>query len=558
MIKMALPVETKISQKREVVFKRYEQGQMINIPVALEQLVPSGHLSRIVDHVVERIEMENLRVYYSGGGSSPYDPKMMLKVWIYGYCERIYTSRRLAKAMREHVVFMWLSGAQTPCFKTLSAFRSERMQQMVDTVAKQVLLLLVERGYVDPQDLYVDGSKWEANANRHKVTWAKNTERHKSTVIGRIDALLEQSRALQQEEDRHYGNRDLAEVGAEKQLKIELDSTQVRQHLQELNALIEAKAEEKVQEKKALGQIKKKLTEEVQKLEKYEGQEQILQGRNSYSKTDSDAIAMRMKDGRLLPGYNIQHTTTNQYIANWTVEQGASDSPTLEAHVAKLKERLQGLPVDFKGHNLCADAGYGSEENYAMLESMGMGAYVKYPLFDQEQSGELQKKRFRAENFPYDPKSDTFRCPQERKLHFVETFEVVTKNGYRKQMRRYQCESCEGCPMAAECKKSEIKARSVGISVQGEAYKQKAQELLNSKKGIEMRKQRGVEVEGTFGDIKYNMQHRRFSLRGKKKVYVEYGLLAIGHNLRKVYCQESGCWADTYAQRANKKAKKAA
>jgi transposase len=550
------PIEAKIQPNRKVIFKPYEQEQKINIPVNVSEMVPAGHLSRIINEVVEQVPMENLTVYYAGGGASSYHPKMLIKVWLYGYCERVYTSRRLAKALRENIVFIWLAGGQVPCFKTLSEFRGERMQDMIDIVFKQVLLLLVEEGYIELKDLYVDGSKWEANANRHKITWAKNTARYKEAVLGRIEELLREARELQAAEDAQYGKGDLPEVGEGKEVSLVLNSTQASQCLVELNRLIEEKAEEKAQQK-ALKQIEKKLLEEQQKLQKYEQQERLLAGRNSYSKTDPDATALRMKDERLLPGYNVQHTTDHQYIVNWTIEQCASDSPTLPPHLDKLKERQQGLPVPER-QNLDGDAGYGSEENYAELERRGINAYLKYPLFDQEQSGELLKKPFRRENFPYDPESDSFTCPQSRKLNFLEERSVTTTNGYQKTVRLYQSENCDNCPFAPDCKKSEDKARTVSYSPKGEACKQKAREMLNSEKGLQMRSERGIEVESGFGDIKYNMQHQRFILREKKKVYVEYGLLSIGHNLRKVYCEKSGCWAAYYAQRASKRAKKRA
>lgn len=93
-------------------------------------MVPAGHLSRIISEVVEQIPMESLIVYYAGGGASSYQPKMMIKEWLYGYCEWLYTSRRMAKALRENIVFIWLAGGQCPCFKTLSEFRGERMQKL--------------------------------------------------------------------------------------------------------------------------------------------------------------------------------------------------------------------------------------------------------------------------------------------------------------------------------------------------------------------------------------------------------------------------------------------
>jgi len=263
-----------------------------------------------------------------------------------------------------------------------------------------------------------------------------------------------------------------------------------------------------------------------------------------------------MKDDRLLPAYNVQQTTTRQYVVNYTIAQNGSDSPTLPGHLDKMEVRFEGLAKP-KRTSVGADAGYGSEENYADLERRGIEAYVKYPLWYQEVSGELSKKTFRRENWVYDATSDTYTCPEGRTLVFKGEEKRTSENGYEKTVRIYECQSCENCPFAAECKKSESQNRTVMHSEKGESYKAKAKKLLETDRGREVRSNRSVEVESTFGDIKYNMKHDRFILRGTNKVYVEYGLLSIGHNLRKVYCKESGIWAAYYAQRASKKGEKA-
>ena len=557
---MATKIERNKDKVREKVFKNYDQDQVFHAPIFIADLIPPVHLVRIVDKVVEEIDMSSLELYYVGGGRSAYHPKMMIKLWIYGYCERIYTSRRLTKMIRENVNYIWLSGGQQPCFKTMSDFRSGKLQEMVDMVFKQVLAMLIDLGYIDLDDLYVDGSKWEANANRHKVVWRKNTERYKSVVIERIEALLLEIKALQLEEDAKYGVKDLAEKGSGEDISMVLTSEIVEQHLISLQNLVSAQAVAQVENKKHKRQteaekLAKKLSEEQSKLIKYEAQESILGNRNSYNKTDEDATMLRMKDERLLPAYNVEHTTSQQYVTNYTIAQNASDSPTLIPHIEKMAERFEGL-ADLKDTALGADAGYGSEENYAYLEGRGMIAYVKYPMWYQEQTGELAKKLFRRENWTYDKESDSYTCPNNRKLNFAYQKTDITDNGYERTVHVYQSESCKDCPFAEQCKRSEQSARTVQHSPKGEAYKEKAKELLDTPKGKEMRKQRSIEVESVFGDIKFNMQHDRFILRGKNKVYVEYGLLAIGHNLRKVYCQQSGIWEDYYAQRAAKKAQK--
>ena len=560
-------METKVIKKK-VIFKPYDQKQYVSVPIDISSFIGAGHMVRIIDGVVESMDMSVLENYYSGGGCSSYHPKMLIKVWIYGYCTKVYTSRPLSKALVEQLPFMWLAGGQSPCFKTLSEFRGHRLQGLIDDVFKEILLLLIDQGYITLEDIYIDGSKWEANGNKYKVIWAKNTERYKADVLARIEELLKEVHALQAAEDAQYGTRHLESMGEDKEVSIVLNSEQVRSQIQSLQSLIAQKAEkaEQLQDKTAKKVLKRLTTlsnalgKEEAKIEKYEQQEVLLNGRNSYSKTDNDATALRMKDERLLPAYNVQHSTNNQFVINYTVGQTASDSPTLPEHLDKLEQRFEQIEgiVKPEQQNVVADAGYGSEENYADLQRRGMVAYVKYPLFYQEQSGEILKMKFRRENFAYDAQNDTFTCPNNRKLKFNHEEKKKTQTGYEKDIRVYLCESCEDCPFAADCKKKEYGQRSVQMSLKGEAFKEQAKEKLTSEKGIERRKQRSVEVESVFGDLKYNMKHERFMLRSLEKVYVEYGLLSIAHNLRKVYCDQSGIWADYYAQRAAKKTQKRA
>lgn len=231
----------KIGQKREIRYKSYDQSLRIDLPVLLEDLIKENALVRIIDEIVEAIDQKELDNYYSNLGCPAYFPKMLIKVWIYGYCTEVYTCRPLAQKLREDLGFMWLAGGQRPCFKTLGDFRGKRMRGMVDTIFEQVLSYLVEQGYVNLDDLYIDGSKWEANGNRYKVVWRKNTERYKDRVSVRIRDLLEQIRELQRQEDEEYGSRDLPGHQCEEEIQIVLKSTELRQHVKKLNEVISQK-----------------------------------------------------------------------------------------------------------------------------------------------------------------------------------------------------------------------------------------------------------------------------------------------------------------------------
>lgn len=255
----------------------------------------------------------------------------------------------------------------------------------------------------------------------------------------------------------------------------------------------------------------------MEKLEKYEAQENILSGRNSYSRTDPDATFMRMKDQRLAAGYNVIIGTNNQMILNYSLSQSAGESHLLPGHLDKLENSLS-IPKA-----VIADAAYGSEENYAYLQQRGIENYLKYSTFHSEKTGM---------KFVYDKHTDTFTCPDGRTMHYYEPRKHRNVNGFESTARAYRPQTCQGCTLAVQCKKGET--RTIQLNQNFEAFKQHARDNLTSEKGIKLRKQRCFDVETVFGDIKHNYGFRRFMLRGLEKVNVEFGLISIAHNIRKI------------------------
>jgi len=183
---------------------------------------------------------------------------------------------------------------------------------------------------------------------------------------------------------------------------------------------------------------------------------------------------------------------------------------------------------------LIADAGYGSEENYAYLNDRNITAYVKYNLFHYEQKKRYQKKKaYRQENFTYLQEKDQYLCPQGKVLSYQFTKDVTSYNGYQSARRVYGCSDCEGCPVKADCTKSKYNCR-IYIGVELLEMRKTARELLTSPEGVKMRSQRPIEVEAVYGRLKHNWGFRRFLLRGVDKVKIEWGLLNIAHNIAKV------------------------
>lgn len=504
-------------------FKDSHQHQMHLLPPSLEDFIDSQHLVRIIDQFVSSLSSKLWAKVFTGGGAPSYHPKIMLKVILYGYSVKIYSCRQIARAIRQDVTFMWLACMQRPTFNTINRFRSDYFRDILEDVFTELLDFLHERGYISYTDFFVDGSKLEANAGRYTYVWRKSTERYKSAVKERIKKLFQEIDQINQEEDEKYGDSDLPERGED----IEVTSKEIRNVAKELNDRLSRVSDKK--EERKLNRAVSRFEKEGDKLSKYEDQEGLLHGRNSYSKTDPDATFMRLKDDRLRPAYNIQISTENQFVTNYSASQNASDTVTFPDHLEKITERgVAYIPKNYMG-----DSAYGSEENYQLLEQHEIQSYLKYNTYHLEKNKNRKKNPFHRDKFSYNSEEDYYLCPAGKKLIYKETIQKKTKTGHLSSIRIYECEGCFSCLYKTQCTKSKDN-RQIHHNRQLEKYKEKVRLRLDSEYGLTLRKRRGIEVETFFGDLRQNCRFNRFHLRGLVKTEHELGLIAISHNLRKL------------------------
>ena len=191
------------------------------IPLNLEEMIPGDHLVRQVDEIVNRIDTSVLDEQYEGGGTSAYHPVMMLKVILYAYSQRIFSSRRIAKALRENTHFLWLSRMNQPDFRTVNRFRGVILRKTIENLFTQLVEELLNLGLVDLEQYFVDGTKMEANANRYSFVWKKSTENYKAKLQENVKTLLNEVDAVQEWEDGVYGERDLNEMEGGKEITSE-------------------------------------------------------------------------------------------------------------------------------------------------------------------------------------------------------------------------------------------------------------------------------------------------------------------------------------------------
>lgn len=312
---------------RQPFFKPYDQKQVLAIPPTLEDLIPQAHPVRIVNEVINKLNIEPLLKAYHIKGSSSYHPQLLLKVVVYGYVTNTYSSRKLAAACRESIYFMWLSSMSYPDHNTINRFRGVRLKHALRSVFEDVVKLLAEEGLLSIEEVNTDGTKIEANANKYTFVWKKSIQANKEKMKKQLTEIWQYAQQVASDEGKMPEPPDFTEI----------DSEKVKAAVDQLNEKLAGKdnIDKKVKEK--LKYITKKYPENIAK---YEQQEAILGQRNSYSKTDHDATFMRMKEdhmknGQLKPGYNVQISTSNPFIVNYTIHPNPTDTTTLTAHLAQ-------------------------------------------------------------------------------------------------------------------------------------------------------------------------------------------------------------------------------
>ena len=501
----------------KLAIKSDNRKQNLLLPPSLDELVPENHMVRVVDAVLDRLDISDILSTYRGGGNSAFNPKMMLKVLVFAYLSNVYSSRRIEELLRRDIYFMWLAGMKRPDFRTINYYRGKRLKEGFDTVFTQVVRLLHEEGFVSLKVQYIDGTKIESVANKYTFVWRGSVEKYDARLKAKTEALLRQIEQNHAIEDK------------ENPVPEELTAEEVTKRVERIKEKVDADNLGK-EERKALKQIE---TDSVPRMNRYKEQLETMGSRNSYSKTDPDATFMRMKEdamlnGQLKPGYNIQISTENQFITNFGIYQRPTDTLTMISYLESFKARY-----GMQSEEIVADSGYGSEENYEYMFSNGMTPYVKYNMFHVEQRRGYRNNPFRVSNLFYNPDDDFYICPMGQKLKFIRQEKRYTASGYQQTVSVYRACRCEGCPLRGQCHKSK-RDRQIEVNHTLDDYKARARELLTSEQGIKHRSNRPIEPEAVFGQIKECGRFRRLRLKGLTGAKIDFGLKALAHNLRKL------------------------
>lgn len=499
------------------------------IPMDFEILIPKDDSVRLLSQITEELDYRNLAMAYSIKGRNPaIPPKIMFQVLVYAYMNKIYSTRKIEEACKRDINFMWLiQGHNAPDHNTIARFRTGRLSECIEDLFNQLVVRLSEIGEIKYENIFIDGTKVEANANKYSFVWKKAVNKNEVKLQEKVKQLIEKINA---EYKTEYELKESCDIqGLESTLKSilsYLNKMKEKENIEFVNG--------KGKRKTNLQRLIESTEEFLEKQMKYSEYNKIFDGRNSFSKTDTDATFMHMKDdhmrnAQLKPGYNIQIGVEGGYVVGVDVSSERSDQLTLIPFLEKLEENLPE-----KYENVIADAGYESEENYVYLEEHQQNAYIKPQVYEQWKKRSFKNLIGKRENMDYDESLDEYICNQGRKLKRIGISKRKSKSGYISEITTYECESCENCTVKSKCTK--VKGnRRMDTSKIFIDKRSKSLNNITTPKGIMLRMNRSIQVEGAFGALKEDYGYRRFLTRGKNNVYVEFLLLCFGFNINKLH-----------------------
>lgn len=484
------------------------------LPMDLEIKIAENDPVRKLVEICEELDYSKLYDQYVRTWRK-YDPVTIFMLLVYGYMNRLYSSREIENACRTDIRFMWiLQDEPVPDHSTIARFQEGKLLPVIEDLFYQLIMKLMSLGEVSYDHAFVDGTKIEANANRYSFVWAKAVEKllQKETVktLADIEKIC-----------NAYGFADNLTV--EDCLK-KLYEIAACWHIEFVHG--------KGRHKTPLQRDVELLEKHMEKKQQYIAYLQIMNGRKSFSKTDTDATFMRMKEdhmknGQLKPGYNVQIMVNSEYV----VGLGAFANPTDVNTLVPFMERVYNHTHE-RVRRVIADAGYESEENYSYLQANGQMAFIKPSNYEQQKK--RKKNPYAVENMEYNEEEDHFLCPNNRHLVCTEELHSKTQSGFQSTKRVYTCESCAGCPCREQCYKGKKENREIKVSTKFKHQREESLRNIRSEEGILLRMNRSIQVEGTFGVWKQDYRFRRFAMRGKQGIETQLFLLAFAYNIQKL------------------------
>ena len=507
-----------------------EEGYQLKLPLNIETIIPEDDSVRLLSQFVEAMDLTDLYSTYERINSV--SPRTLLKIVLYSYMNGDYSSRSMELNCKRDINFMFLlEGAPAPDHATFARFRSIHFAPCSKRILAEMSNTLFDLGEVSGETIFIDGTKIEASANKYTFVWKKAVTKNQAKLLIKLADFVAECEQLY---DLKIVYGDTVKIKHVKKLRKKLYALKQSENVVFVHGIGKRKT--------PLQKSIEALEEYLSKLKEYNQKIHICGERNSYSKTDHDATFMRMKEdamgnGQLKPAYNLQHGVDSEYITWLTIGPQPTDTTTL---IPFLKDAEKHL--NFKYKNITADAGYESEENYLFLEENGQLSYIKPANYEISKTRKYRNDIGKIENMEYDEALDIYTCRNGKKLTVDHIRHSKSKTRYVSEKTIYRCENCESCPYKKDCIngnncKTPLEERTKTLQVVKTflKYRQENLERILSDDGILFRTNRSIQAEGSFGDLKQDMQFRRYLSKGTTNVLAESTLLAMARNINKLH-----------------------
>ena len=450
-----------------------DRNQATMFPERLDDYVAEDSPVRVVDVFIDDLDISGLgfRTQANDTGRPAYHPTTMLKIYVYGYLNRVQSSRRLEREAQRNIELMWLTGRLAPDFKTIADFRKDN-GEAIRLVCREFVMLCKKLDLLTNAFVAIDGSKFKAVNNRDRNFTRAKMKRRLAEVEASIDRYLDQ-----------LASADRAEPAEDNTQRLEDKVAALKEEMARLKKL------------------------EVRMLEAPDKQ---------LSQTDPDARSMNSR-GSGMVGYNVQSAVDSQHhliIAHEVTNVGSDRS-----QLAKMAKQAQAVLGRDK-LEVVADRGYYNGDEIRACEQAGIEAYLPKP----NTSGNKARGLFDRSEFHYQADDDEYECPAGERL--IYRFTHMDKG---KEMRRYWSSACTRCPIKNRCTTGQY--RRIGRWVH-EAVVERAQARLDRAPDV-MRVRRAT-VEHPFGTIKSWMGSTHFSMKTLPRVSTEMSLHVLAYNLKRV------------------------
>jgi len=466
------------------------------LPPSIEELIPEDHICYLVEALVDSIDFEAFDLKYAGAGHPAYHPRVLLKILVMGVMDRVRSSRRLAKAARENIVYMHLSEKLAPDFRTISDFRKDN-PDVLKKAFRYTVELGKQEGLLDLSHLSTDGSKVKASASNKRVLTGDEI----AFLLRFVDEELAEWAKRDTEEDKIFGElRGFDQLPGNSKKAVQKAAKYYIEKLREKGNAFK---------------------EELQDKLKRAQEESMESGSRQTSVTDPESRFIKNGKGRIELSYNAQITVDKGgFIISSDVCQDATDLKQLEPQVLQTEENVGPLPA---GVRWSFDAGYFAGANIKFLTDKNIDGYIpehkKITMDPYDKSG-----------FRYDVEKNEYICPVKKRVRFLGEHFDKQKG---KTIIVYKGEECVGCKEQSKCTRKKDGIRYIK-DFPYEAERNTMREKMKTPMAKEIYALRSSTVEPVFGDIKENKGLRSFLTRGLERVKTEFNLACIATNLKKI------------------------